>query len=724
MSSEYAELAPDEVRNYLESKSIEYKERGNELMFPCLNGCDDDDTETEKYHCSVNSKTGQWHCFKCEAKGNLPTLKKAFGDVAVKSSTRASSLTTTSMPTLKHLMRIAEKCHNSLMQPENKKLLDYLMKERGLSLFSINTNVLGVGEFYSKTWLTIPIIEDGECRLIKLRRLPDETDGAKYATFPSGSGSVVFGASNLLKKRSNQVLICGGEYDKIIAEQMKFPMPVITSTAGEGTFKDDWVDAFLNGLDKVFICFDNDEKGKTATLELANKITKRLENISVYQIPIPELLGDKADLTDVNLKKFTPEILLAQAKHIAGDEPISEESFPEISLAKLQEILGLTITHDNMNKVIVFLALLSAYTDHEQLNVFMNAQSASGKTYLAKEVAKLFPKNDVRIYARVTPKAFYYDTEFATEDEIGGHTLDLSRKILIFADQVDSQLQENLRPLLSHDDKKLPFKLTNRNHSGTNEAITGYMLGFPATVFCSANMRMDEQEQTRGLLISPEISQGKIASSIELTQERDGDPDAFELKLKNNAGRKSLMQRIRYIREQHIDNIVIPSELGVTKSFRESLGKTLSPRNQRDIQHLNSLIKVVTLLNTPTRERVSNSLIATKTDVDSAFEIWKYLNRSQQFGIPPQTLDHYVEIILPAFQSRTDLKVVGVTVKEVAAYYAKTTGQTLDQDRMRKQHLLVLEQAGLISYEKDPNDKRQRLIIPLVENITKKGDEE
>ncbi len=722
MSSEYTELAPDEVRNYLESKNIEYKERGNELMFPCLNGCDDDDTETEKYHCSINSTTGQWHCFKCEAKGNLVTLKKTLGGVAVKSSTKTSSLTATSMPTSKQLLRIAEQCHNQLMQPENKKLLDYLMKERGLSLFSINTSILGVGEFYGEMWLTIPIIEDSECRLIKLRRLPDKTDGAKYTTFPTGSGSVVFGASNLLKKRSNQVLICGGEYDKIIAEQMKFPMPIITSTAGEGTFKDDWIDAFLNGLDKVFICFDNDEKGKNATQELASKITERLDNVGVYQVPIPEVLGDKADLTDANLKKFTAEALLAQAKHIGGDEPIDEKGFVEISLAKLQETLGLTITHDNMNKVIVFLALLSAYTDHEQLNVFMNAQSSSGKTYLAKEVAKLFPKNDVHIYARVTPKAFYYDTEFATESETGDHTLDLSRKILIFADQIDSQLQENLRPLLSHDAKKLPFKLTNRSHSGTNEAITGYMLGFPATVFCSANMRMDEQEQTRGLLISPEISQEKIASSIELTQERDGDPDAFESKLKNNTDRKNLMQRIRYIREQHIDNIVIPSELGVVRLFRESLGETLLPRNQRDIQHLNSLIKAVTLLNAPTREQASNGLIATKTDVDSALEIWGYLNRSQRFGIPPQVLDFYEEVILPAFRNKTEVKAVGISVKELAIYYAKTTGDTLDQDRVRKQYLPVLSQAGLISYEKDPEDKRQRLIIPLIENVAQKGD--
>lgn len=278
MIKEHLEMG--EIEAYFEGKNIEFKKRGDELMFACLNGCDDDDTESEKYHCSINTKTGLWHCFKCDAKGNLTQLKRLLGDP----DTQAASSPKKPQAMPKKLMTLAERCHKELMRPENQYLRNYLLK-RGISLYNVNSKLLGCGEFYGKKWLTIPIIENKDCKLIKLRRLPNDTGGAKYATYPSGAGSAVFGATELQHSSSSSVLICGGEYDRIIAEQMKFGMPVITSTAGEGTFKDKWIGEYLDGRGKIYICFDNDEKGKSSTRVLAEKITKQLSNISVYTVP-------------------------------------------------------------------------------------------------------------------------------------------------------------------------------------------------------------------------------------------------------------------------------------------------------------------------------------------------------------------------------------------------------------------------------------------------------
>ncbi len=725
--NEYQDPAPGEVQKYLESKGLEFKKRNDELMFPCFNGCDADDAELEKFHCSIHTVTGQWHCFKCEAKGNLATLKQQLGDGVIADATRCG---TKKKSTPKRLIAVAERCHKELMKPENKDLLDYLLSERKITLYNVNAMLLGCGEFYGKNWLTIPIVENKDCKLIKLRRLPDEADGAKYATYPSGSGSMVFGGAELQRSDSSSVLICGGEYDRIIAEQMKFGMPVITSTAGEGTFKDEWIDTYLDGRSKVYICFDNDEKGKNSTTALAEKIARQLQNVSVYTIPIPDELGDKADLTDVKRAGYTAEQLLANARLIAGDEPVDVSSFSEMSLLDLQKVLDLTIKYDNINKIIVFLAMLSAYTEEDQLNVFLNARSSSGKTYIAKEIAQLFPRIDVREYARVTPTAFYYDDQAMTQDDAGEMSLDLSRKILLFLDQIDTKLQAMIRPLLSHDGKRLPFKLTNRSNSGKNAAVNGYIIGYPTTIFCSANMQMDEQEQTRAILLSPEITQEKINAGIDLYQQRANDNGKFQNMLAANSERKLLIQRIQYIRELHIRYIVIPDALEVGKTFKSTIRGNLLPRHQRDSQHFNSLVKVCALLNAPTRERDGEDIVATKADADAALTLWKSLGRSQQYGIPPQMLDFYDQIIVPAYLNQKDgtKTFAGITMDDLFSYHCGKTGEMLNRDQIRKQYLPILVQAGLISYAKDSSDKRRLLIRPLVGNFkiynnSQKGEE-
>ena len=721
----YSNPKPGEVLNYIESKGFDYKERGEEIMFPCLNGCDDDDRESEKYHCSINSTTGQYHCFKCEAKGNLVTLKHLLGDSkertnnymnqkTAKADTKQKTKKSSGSPRGTNLMTIAKNAHKKLM--DNAELRNRLMKERGLSLTDLNKHLIGCDEFHKKPWISIPIIEGGECKLIKLRRMSDETEGPKYLVYPEGCGSTVFGVTELKKSRSDSVLICGGEFDKIIGDKMGFGMPVITSTAGEGTFKDEWIDAFLDGRRKIYICLDNDEKGRNATQDIAKRIVKKLENVSVFNIPIPEELGDKADLTDANNAGYAGEQLLKNATLIAGDEPIDVSSFGEMNIDDLIDVLGLTIRYDDMNKAILFLAMLSTYTEEDQMNVLLNAKSSSGKTYLVTEVAKLFPKIDVKKYARVSPTAFYYDVDSMEIDEAGEQMLNLEKKILIFLDQVDTQLQERLRPFMSHDDKKLPFLLTNRSKSGTNAANNGYIRGFSSTFFCSANMRMDEQEGTRAILLSPEVSQEKITAGIDLVGYRSGDTATYDEEVAKNQSRKSLIIRISYIRELDVRHIIIPEELKAGERFKATLPERKQARHQRDAKHFYSFVKTHALLNAMCREQKDGSIVAEEQDVQAALRIWEFLGRSQSYGIPPQTLDFYDQYIVPAFRLKnpSGSTLNGISAKELSVYYQKTAGEILSQDLLRKQHVPVLEDAGLISYEKDPTDKRQMLITPLI----------
>ena len=51
--------------------------------------------------------------------------------------------------------------------------------------------------------------------------------------------------------------------------------------------------------------------------------------------------------------------------------------FEEMGVRGIIDVLGLTIKRDDMNKVLVFLAMLSAYTEDSQLNIFLSAPSSS-----------------------------------------------------------------------------------------------------------------------------------------------------------------------------------------------------------------------------------------------------------------------------------------------------------------------------------------------------------
>lgn len=73
----------------------------------------------------------------------------------------------------------------------------------------------------------------------------------------------------------------------------------------------------------------------------------------------------------------------------------------------------------------------------------------------------MFPSDRVIKIAYSSPTAFFHD-QGAIDQETKIITVDLERKILIFLDQPHDQLLERLRPLLSHDQKELYYKITDK----------------------------------------------------------------------------------------------------------------------------------------------------------------------------------------------------------------------------------------------------------------------
>lgn len=142
--------------------------------------------------------------------------------------------------------------------------------------------------------LIIPIFDArGNFLYNKYRRNPRKSSGAKY-TFDPGAVSTLYGLS-FLDKSQKSLVVCEGELDVLIL--MENGINAVCSTAGAATFKDEWF-SLIQGYD-TFFCFDNDAAGRNGLERVAQKHPEG----KIRVISIPEELGNKADVTDVILKR-------------------------------------------------------------------------------------------------------------------------------------------------------------------------------------------------------------------------------------------------------------------------------------------------------------------------------------------------------------------------------------------------------------------------------------
>lgn len=688
------------IKELLSSKNIDYREHGTELITHCIfNDCDADSRGNEA-HLYINANTGQYFCHKCGEKGGINGLREALG-------IKSESLTRQQFEQPANPAKLAAKFHNQL--PVN--IREWLKNERLLLDEDIDDFELGYGVVYGKSWITIPVRDaSGTVQFMKLRQDPFVPSGsAKYMS--TGGEAAIFNAE-VLKDKPDQLVICEGEFDCLVLRA--FGIPAISSTAGALTFKEEWIEQ-LSSVRHLYICFDNDEAGEQGAKELIKKLSEALPATSVLQITLPHEVGEHGDITDYfKLPYADPEDLFENAVLRSGPKPIDVSTFEEITTEELASVLDLTIKHDNENKVVSFLCMLSAYTEDSQLNVSFNAPSSTGKTYIPTQVAQYFPDADVRQYGGASPTAFFHDNA-SFDKENNRYVTDLERKILIFLEQPNPKLQQNLRPILSHDKKEIDYKITDKDKKGSNRAKNIIIRGFPATIFCSAGMRLDEQEATRAILLSPETSIEKVKEGVHMATLRDSNKAEFLAKIEASPERQQLKDRVLAIKQEHVNHIIVPNPSEIERRFLSHVQST-KPRHQRDVGHLLSIIKCIALLNVWFRRDENGNIAANSSDIDQGFEVWQKINKSQELNIPPYTYEFYKKFIVPIYieknADRQTTEEMGVTRKEIIKRHFELEKSLPNEDVLKRQIVPMLEAAGLITLSKDPYDKRNQTIFP------------
>lgn len=698
------------IAEYLNAKSIQYREINGELLTTCLfDGCDQDSRSNEA-HLYFSKETGQYQCKKCNASGNIFTLAKYLGDSTENIARYPKQAT---KPTRKNSTRfdatVVERCTENLPERIRKYLND-----RGITDETIEERKLGFGNFYGKNWITIPIPDNqGSWAFLKLRRDPeDENNPDKYKAYPTGGiGSSLYGTESVAN--AQEVWVCEGEFDQMILSQ--HGITAVTSTAGASTFKPEWAKTLVR-IPRIVVCFDKDEAGRKSTDRTIKILEEELAHTSIFRASLPDDMKESSDISNYfGSYGGSVETLRKLPIFAGGKEPVDISNFLPLSSKELIEILGLTIKKDDHNKLATFLCELSAYTESSQFNVSFNAPSSTGKSYIPMEIAQLFPEEDVVQIGHCSPTSFFHENGTFNKER-NGTEIDLSRKVLIFLDQPHTQLLERLRPLLSHDKKEMTVKITDKSQHAGMRTKTIFIKGFPAVIFCSAGILIDEQEGTRFLLLSPESNHEKVSQGVHEKILRETDPKAYQEKLENNPNRTLLKERILAIRNERVNEIFLPDSGTIEKVFMA--GKEyLKPRHQRDIGRFIAFVRMFALLNMWFREKKRDCLVANEMDVQEAIELWSVLSESQEYNLPPYIYDLYKNVILPAFREKNEgiSITLGLTKKDISKRHQMIHGRFLEDWRLRQQIIPLLEAAGLVEQEPDAMDKRKILIFPCTE---------
>jgi len=417
-------------------------------------------------------------------------------------------------------------------------------------------------------------------------------------------------------------------------------------------------------------------------------------------------------MTLENLESATNNVFVPEGLPKTKEElkEFLRECDKPLTINEVIEIIGSTIKRDDINKAITFLAMLLTYTEEDQINLGFLAESSSGKSYIPLELSQYFPREDVLKLGYASPTSFFHDYGEIIEDPITrvkvAH-INLERKILIFLDQPHSDLLRRLRSLLSHDEKQITLKITDKREKSGLRTKTVIIKGYPTVIFCSANFNLDDQEKTRLLLLSPEISQEKLRESLLLKILKESDREAFQRLIQDDPKRKMLKLRVWSIKRANIRQVKIPEDLQarIYDQFLED-HRVLLPRHQRDIGRLLCLIKAHALLNYMHREQVKNddgslTIIANVEDCAEGYRLYMEVAEANELGLSPELYNIYVNV-------KQHIPEEGVTVSDFQKIFFKVFHRPITTKRARE-ILDLLASMGLLSEGTDPNDKRKKL---------------
>lgn len=253
---------------------------------------------------AFNRKTGRWVCFSQCGKGSafdfvMHSSGRNFKDTLLDLGNKLN--VPQPFQNLPKRPPIREELVRQWASSLNDEVRRYIREKRGLSDATIRKYQIGWDVKRQRN--TVPI-RDEHGNLVNIRlynakkdpKMINYTEGKwKY-----GSPARLYGLDELVKYKDKQVIICEGEWDRILLQQEG--LMAVTSTHGCSTFRPEWVSYFKEK--DVVVIYDCDKEGQVATNTIVLKAFNNSGVSSIKNVVLP-LKGDKddKDISDYFIKR-------------------------------------------------------------------------------------------------------------------------------------------------------------------------------------------------------------------------------------------------------------------------------------------------------------------------------------------------------------------------------------------------------------------------------------
>jgi len=244
-------------------------------------------------------------CHKCGKGGRLFDLKKhlniSIPDVESRKDWSGGAKKTEDLPDI-------DACHQALL--EDAEAMDYLMNGRGFSREVIEKQKVGlVQERYFRNIgkaraIVYPYLVNGNCVFVHYRTLPTmplaDNKVPKGFSSPTGWDAPLYNGE-ILRDGLKEVFMVEGEANCIAA--MDKGVSNICGVPGANFKKAEWIGTLdkLDGLEKIYICYDKDKVGQQAAQNLAVRIgIERCWKITLPDFDVTTDEGEKRKGKDLN----------------------------------------------------------------------------------------------------------------------------------------------------------------------------------------------------------------------------------------------------------------------------------------------------------------------------------------------------------------------------------------------------------------------------------------
>ena len=209
----------------------------------------------------------------------------------------------------------------------NDEVCRWLREKRGLSDATLKTYEVGWDPKRQRN--TIPI-RDARGNVVNVRLYNAKKDpkiiNYTEGRYKYGSPARLFGVDELVRFQGTQVVLCEGEWDRLLLQQEGFM--AVTGTHGASVLRPEWLSHFTDK--DVVILYDCDRAGQAAARNVVLRAFKTAGANSVKNVILP-LKGDKDD-KDVSDYLHTRGLTAADLQKLIDETPVhayEEDDRPE-----------------------------------------------------------------------------------------------------------------------------------------------------------------------------------------------------------------------------------------------------------------------------------------------------------------------------------------------------------------------------------------------------------